>query len=483
MKNPLLIAVFLLGLSVARLYAQQEQAKQDQPPPSDKYVSREEYEKLKSELDQVKAQMAELMRNRAPKPVAETGPSKVREKSLKRKTPEAPKGEGKSVIVGGGAHEQLGTGEQAGVIDELRQELARLKEIVASTAPGTTKFLLTGYAFGGFETGVSKPSTFNAGFSPIFLWKISDKLFFEGELELGLSDQQTDVNLEYAHLTYLLNDYITIGVGKFLTPFGQFPERLHPAWINKLPDFPLAFNEDEGLVPFSQVGAQLRGAIPIGPTKLLYSAYVSNGPRLNTDNPDAAGSLEFDNFTDNDHNKAVGGRIGFLPIPELEVGYSILYEQVHANGASPNRADVLLQGVDASYAHDIELLKGGIDLRVEWVWSHVSKLTYDPTGSLGFGPLTFDNERNGGYVQLGYRPYKIKLPIIEKLEGVFRYDMVDEPNKAPGAFDEQRWTFGLNYWLNQSTVIKAAYEFGHKTELGHGRKDVNEFLLQAAMGF
>ena len=481
MKKPLLFAVMLLALSGALLYAQQEQPQQQQPPPSDKYVSREEYEKLKSELDEVKAQMAELMKNGGPKPVAQTGTSKVKRRSPKHKTPEVasgegPSGEGKSVIAGG-------TQQQSDTIKELRDELTKVKETVESTAPGTTKFLLTGFAFGGFETGVGQHATFNAGFSPIFLWKLSDKLFFEGELELGLSDQQTDVNLEYAQLTYLLNDYMTVGIGKFLTPFDQFPARLHAAWINKLPDFPLAFNEDEGLVPFSQVGAQLLGAIPIGPTKLLYNAYVSNGPRLNTNDPDAAGSLEFDNFTDNDNNKAVGGRIGFLPIPELEVGYSILYEGVHASGASPNHADVLLQGVDASYAHDIDWLKGGIDLRAEWVWSSVSTLTYDPNGSLGFGPLTFDNERNGGYAQLAYRPYKIKVPIIENLEGVFRYDMLQEPNNAPGAFDEQRWTFGLNYWLGPSTVIKVAYEFGHRTDSGSGRKEVSTFLLQAAMGF
>ena len=170
-------------------------------------------------------------------------------------------------------------------IGELRSELAKVKETVASTVPGNTKFLLTGYAFAGFSNRHGEASSFNAGFSPILLWKLSDKLFFEGELELGQDDAETTVNLEYAHLTYLLNDYITVGAGKFLTPFGQFPDRLHAAWINKLPDFPLVFNEDEGLVGFSQLGAEVRGVIPLGPTKLFYDAYVSNGPRLNTTDP------------------------------------------------------------------------------------------------------------------------------------------------------------------------------------------------------
>jgi len=451
MRKPILFAVAALLLSGAPLSAQSA-------PPSSPYVSRAEYEKLQSEMAVLKEQMAELV------------------KSSKRSEPPPPaEGDAKDKSVVSTA-----TSDQ---IEELRSELAKVKETAASTVPGTTKFLLSGYAFGGFTKRNGEPSTFTAGFSPILLWKLSDKLFFEGELELGQDNAETTVNLEYAHLTYLLNDYITVGVGKFLTPFGQFPDRLHAAWINKLPDFPLVFNEDEGLVGFSQLGAEVRGVIPIGPTKVFYDAYVSNGPRLNTTDPARAGLLDFDNFTDTNNNKAVGGRIGFMPLPQLEIGYSIQSARVLAPDTSGDHARVLLQGVDASYMRDIDWLKGGIDLRGEWVWSRVSRLTYDPMGTLGFGPVTFNNRREGGYVQLAYRPYKLKVPFIDKLEAVGRYDTIDAPRDAPGSFDEKRWSIGLNYWLGQSTVIKAAYEFGDRRSLANGRENVDSFLLQAAMGF
>ena len=113
----------------------------------------------------------------------------------------------------------------------------------------------------------------------------------------------------------------------------------------------------------------------------------------------------------------------------------------------------------------------------------MSNLTYDPDGSLGFGPLKFNNWRTGGYAQLAYRPSKIKLPVIDKLELVARYDRIDEPNEALGAFDERRWTFGLNYWLGPSTVIKAAFETGHRSSSDDRDEDVTAYLLQAAMGF
>ena len=460
MKTVILFAGVFLLLSGTSIYGQDAQPS---PPPSDKSVSREEYEKLKSELDELKVQMAELVKNKsAPTPAAPA---------------EGPSGDSKSVAADG---KEIAQSDE---IAELRDQLAKVKDSAESIRPGTTNFLLTGYAFAGFESRKGEPSTFTAGLSPIFLWQLNDKLFFEGELELGQVDSETEVNLEYAHLTYLLNDYISLGAGKFLTPFGQFPDRLHAAWINKLPDFPLAFNEDEGLIAFSQLGAEARGAIPIGPTKLTYAVYVSNGPRLITDSQDGIGALEFDNFTDIDHNKAVGGRVALLPLPGLEAGYSVQYAQVNAPDTSANHANVLWQGLDASYVHDFDWLKGGVDVRGEWVWSRVSNLTYDPTGELGFGPLTYDNRRNGGYAQITYRPYKIKQPIIQKLELVGRYDTINQPNDVPGTFDERRWSFGLNYWLGQSTVLKAAYEFGHRRSTENGGEDVDAFLLQAAMGF
>ena len=479
MKQRILLVFASLLVSGVPLFAQEAQSS----PPSSPYVSREEYEKLQSEMTALKEQMAELVKN-----------SKLGAPSLFPEREPQPPAEGMPPVDADGAKSASAedakdvNSADAGAatsdeIEELRTELAKVKETVASTVPGNTKFLLTGYGFAGFTNRHGEASSFNAGFAPILLWKLSDRLFFEGEVEFGQEGSETHVGLEYAHLTYLLNDYITVGAGKFLTPFAQFPDRLHAAWINKLPDFPLVFQEEGGLIGFSQIGAQIRGVIPLGPTKILYDFYVSNGPRLITDSPEGLGTLNFDNFTDNNYAKAVGGRIGFLPIPQLEVAYSVLSSSVDSNDTSRRDANVLLQAVDMSYMRDIEFLKGGIDLRAEWVWSRVSNLTYDPDGARGFGPITFRNRRNGGYAQLAYRPYKVKLPVIDKLEAVVRFDNLNQPADAPETFDEERWTIGLNYWLGQSTVIKAAYQFGHRDHEETSRENVDSFLIQAAMGF
>ena len=414
--------------------------------PSDKYVTREEYDKVVKELDVIKKKLGLMDEQK-------TTQDKETEQTF----------------------------------EEYDKQLKSIKSLATTAQPGNTKPLITGYAFAGYSDRKGENSSFNAGFNPILLWKLNDRLFFEGELELELGrnadgEGVTGVELEYANLSYIANDYVTVKAGRFLSPFGTFAERLHPAWVNKLPDAPLGFGHG-GIAPTSELGLQASGGFPAGPTKFNYAVYVANGPRLNTgaSEPGEAGLLHFDNNVDINNNKAVGTRIGFLPIPELELGYSFQYARVGEGGG----VNAYLHAVDLSYVRDSRLLKGVIDVRAQWVWSKVDKFTFDPDGSLGFGPLNFNNRRDGGYAQLAYRPSKLNNKFLQNLEGVCRWDTINNPDGAPAesAFDEQRWTLGLNYWLGSSTVIKAAYQFGDRRTPGEGRENVNAILFQAAMGF
>ena len=138
-----------------------------------------------------------------------------------------------------------------------------------------------------------------------------------------------------------------------------------------------------------------------------------------------------------------------------------------------------MQSVDFNYVRDSTLLKGLINARAQWVWSHVGHFVYDPNGRQGFGPFEFNNNRNGGYAQLSYRPTHIDNNIIKNFEPVVRYDRFNQLH-TPIGFDEERWSFGLDYWLMPSTVIKAAYEIDEKN--GSGR-DQDAFMLQVAIGF
>src|SRR6266566_4096996 len=431
-------------------------------PPSN-YVSREEYDKLKTEHEAMKTE------HEAMKQELDALKATVQQMTAGAAQPPAP---GKTISEG----KQVVTAPPEAATEELRQEVESLKTKVKETYPGTTKFLLAGYGTAGFTARSGEDPFFDASFNALFLFKMTDRLFFEGEMELEFEDEETTINLEVAQAAYLLNDYMTIGVGRFLNPMNFFVERQHMNWVNKLPDKPLAVYD--GLFPESELGAQLRGVIPIGTTKLEYAAFVANAPGLITapDDLSELGMLDFDNDANMGGHIAVGGHVGFIPIPEIEVGYGIQRSKV---GPRDHAVENVLQSVDFNYVSDSALLKGLINARAQWVWSHVGHFIYDPNGEQGFGPLEFNNNRNGGYAQLSYRPTHIDNDYIKNFEGVFRYDRLNQLH-TPVGFDEQRWTIGLNYWVTPSAVLKLAYEFDDKNG---GARDQDAFLMQAAVGF
>lgn len=420
---------------------------QDEQPDA---VSRQEYESLKRDFEAMKAKMQEMQEPSLDLPARREGNRdeqtwmEVRRSQLR--------------------------------LDAIEHELETIKA-------SESNFHLAGFGFTRFMDVEGADSTFSAQFVPIILWEINDRLFFESEFEFELESEhghgETHIELEYAHGSYIINDYVTFGAGKFLTPFGVFTERLHPQWINKLPNMPLAFAHD-GLAPFSSVGMYLRGGFAVKNSKLNYAFYLSNGPALNTEEEEEAGLLEFENFDDINNNKAIGGRIGFLPIPALEIGYSFNFSGVNATGDEVGSVDALIQGIDVSYTRQVDALLGMIDLRFEYVMSDVDDVIYDPDGDEGFGPLTYDNKRDGFYVQAAYRPTLCAIKFLRDVEFVGRYEELDVPSGAPdGQHDHDRWTVGVNYYLSSNSMFKVAYQ---STEVA-GAGSTDAFMAMFVIGF
>jgi hypothetical protein len=105
---------------------------------------------------------------------------------------------------------------------------------------------------------------------------------------------------------------------------------------------------------------------PIGPTRANYAFYVSNGPVLNTFDARTAGKLDFNSYTDNNDNKAVGGRVGFLPVPGIEVGYGFDTSKPGFQGTTFHDVQALVQSVDLEVTRDSDLLKGRINLFAQY---------------------------------------------------------------------------------------------------------------------
>jgi hypothetical protein len=358
--------------------------------------------------------------------------------------------------------------------------------------PSKTQFMIRGYGHTGLNfmntEGEKESSYVGSAFAPIFLFKHSDRLMFEAELEFELESNELAVGLEYADVMYVLNKNMTVRAGKFLLPFGTFMERFHPAWINRLPTRPLGFGHD-GIAPASGIGVELRGAFDLGGPHLNYSLYSTNGPRLKDGSvePEEAGMLMFKNYEDNNNSKAFGGRIGLLPFSDssTEIGFSA-YSTNGAGATDTVYEDVgaFLYAIDFSFVKQIPALSGFIDIKGQYNNSDIDDATFIETHDDGDEEeYTFDNKSNSFYAQLSYRPTMANSDFLKKLELVGRYSNLNTPEGAEWEEQSDQYAFGLNYWLTWRSVVKVAYQTTDRVGGHDGGGTANGFFIHWAIGF
>ena len=368
-------------------------------------------------------------------------------------------------------------------IAEVQDQTSPAPSYAVSPGMPDTKWHLAGYADVGFVGGDTPgPDSFVSGkFNPALHFQYKDFLLFEGEFEYATTgDGKTESELEYSQIDLVLNDHAVLVVGKYLSPIGQFQERLHPSWINKVQGAPAGFGHD-GVQPTSDTGVQLRGSIPAGSTRLTYALAVGNGPRTTSE-----GGVELMGMgSDDNSNKSVGGRVGFFPMPALEVGGSYLTARVDgimnpdmpvpSGSGLPLDARFQLWGVDAAYT------KGPLAARFEYLKSERGKL-FTATDEEPDGVLLPDLEMEAWYGQVSYRLSGVSdSEIIHRLEPVVRYGEFSISGH-PELEDENaqnRLNAGLNYWLAPTIVAKAGLEWRDYTVPGVP----DETLIQFQLGY
>ncbi len=377
----------------------------------------------------------------------------------------------------------------AHAIDDLREELdneqrngpclpSNLKQLFLPSQTNETPLSIYGTLVGGYQLFPHERGAgqfFFDALEPIILLQLNDHILLESELEFGAEG----VGVGYAQMDYIVNDWLTVVAGRYLGPVGFFNERLHPDWVNKMPDFPLMMRQ-VSLADFSLNGIQARGAAYLcsSPVKMEYSLYLANGLGIPgegalTDLADL-GVLR-DTTTDTNDAMAFGGRVGLgLPEQGLSGGLSLFFNRPYAEDAGN---DINLWDIDLNYH------KGNWDLRFEYAFMHQETTEF----------LGNNIQRKGRYAQVAYQPYDSNNHILRNLAWVFRYSQArfkgidptaldltafETPVDAP--VDRDQYTFGINYYFYPSLVVKFAYEINK--EHGIDLHD-NVFLTQMAWGF
>ncbi len=371
-------------------------------------------------------------------------------------------------------------------------DLSEVQNAVEADSGQRRKILFTGSAASGinYETTQGTGLIYNFGFLPLILWKPDDKLFFESHFHIALESavsgtsghshgntietKGVSMELAYCDLSWFINKHFTLTAGYFPSPFGLFNERLHPDWVNKLPDAPLGMGHINQVGPSAEFGVQLRTTFRWKKLRMNAVAYVSNGPALDI-STENAGMLTYNAIGDNNSSKAVGFRYGIL-LPSaspVELGFSGQFAKVAPSGTIYERARADLFAFDMAWTELSDKLKGDWVFKSQLNFSRVDKADYwIYDGHRSSFPSTiqhvggdnssyrFDNVCYAAFVYQTYRPSHSKLKIISRLEQVFRIDILSLAPDAEWAQKDRRWTFGLAYHIGDRSLLKYAYQVG-----------------------
>jgi hypothetical protein len=259
--------------------------------------------------------------------------------------------------------------------------------------------------------------------SPVLLVPIGNNLLFESRAEFEGEFQRRNGNsgdftgavgksLDYAELDYVGNRYVTLTLGRFLTPFNIFNERLYPAWIRNTQTDPLIFPIGSG----SDDGAMLRGGMNASRNVALnYAVYFS--------------TLSSNAVLQSERHGGMRAGI-FLPHRRFEMGASVQHQ---LQDSRVTRYGTYLEW---------QPLRLPFDLRSEGAYSR--------------------EEGNGFWIEGAYRFRNAPFSSLRRTQLVGRTQMfhagnVPQLNADLPKIDTKRTEAGVNYYLNDGWKGLASY--------------------------
>lgn len=358
-------------------------------------------------------------------------------------------------------------------------------QVPNSPNPGSQSFLLTGEASALFVASKDGNTFVPLTLMLMPLTKINDRLFLESGLKMEMQDDGSFAfGLENLNLHYRMNSWLTFHVGKFASPWGNVLDMFGEGFVSRFPIGPIGLSDD-GMAPTDLVGFGAQGGFQAGKAKMLYDIYLANGPQLIVSEDGTAdnmtGHMSYDALSDNNKNKAFGGKIGILPFSNSMLQVDAFAQYAGQTGEANSK----YQNVSStSYGADFNFYKTFnimmVRLMGQYEETNTDRATYTVTDTSGINNYTFNNKGNSWYVACTLRPSGSSNDFVHDLEIGARYAQYDPPKNALwGGDPSKQLTLDLTYWFTWSSQIN----FGYNIQTDAGEKVNNEFIIRTLYKF
>lgn len=281
--------------------------------------------------------------------------------------------------------------------------------------------------------------------------KVTPKIELFGEVRYEHGGET--IELRQGNLFLKLSDLVNVKLGKFYMPIGSYFKTYSPG-IKKFITYSMPMRQIV-VAPWQDVGVKIKGETTLSGVGVNYALVLVNGlnSKYGTTSPRDARQNR-----DNNDNKTLGGRIGILPVKDIEVGIS------YAGGKYDDAGLYDYSLVDSDFLFAWKKL----EIRGEWVQSKTARATGG------------DLEREGYYVHACYKILE-KVKNLEYIELGLRYDTFDPDKSVENNKDLSRITYEINIRATERLVFKAGYET--TKEKKDPQLENDGFALQAVLNF
>jgi hypothetical protein len=324
----------------------------------------------------------------------------------------------------------------------------------------------------GLAAGEDRPHGFGFGALSFYMTpqftehvKALFELAFEGS-NAGLS-----TDLERVQVGYVFSDALTVWAGRFHTPYGYYNTAFHHgAQIQTSVTRPrfLDFEDKGGILPAHSVGMMLDGRVSIGPGKILYDAYVTNGGKIGGVNANGEGVLDFNFVTDDNNTRGLGATLGYR-VGGVQAGVHMLRDDVYSYDDSPSTGVATAQtrvGMAGGYAvyddndwevmvetyhwSNKDILNGGASMSSNAYFAQVGRAIGQWTPFARIEKTKLDQNDHYFADQASGRSYKrsligIRYDLDPKAAIKFEAGKVKQTDAPIGEFGEVRLQFAVRF--------------------------------------